>query len=92
MAYDFVINDGSGRRILDRGRFAMRIIHRAVVANTQAAFATVTYDVPGDLGTRYMIWVQDQGAGIPKYRVNGRRVTLDMVGNTQALVLAVSFG
>lgn len=29
--YDFIINDANGRRILDRARFALRIIHRGVV-------------------------------------------------------------
>ncbi|HAC66513.1 MAG TPA: hypothetical protein DCP19_00705 [Pseudomonas sp.] len=93
-AYDFIINDANGRRILDRARFALRIIHRGVVTNPTGNFTTMTYDVPGDLGSRFMIWVQEDkaGYGIPAYRVDGRRVTLNMTGNMSALILAVSFG
>lgn len=93
-AYDFILNDGNGRRILDRARFALRIIHRGVVTNPTNNFTTMTYNVPGNLGSRYMIWVQEdrQGYGIPAYRVNGNQVTLDMTGNQSALILAVSFG
>lgn len=91
-AYDFIINDANGRTILNQSRFSMRIIHRAVVTNTSSSFATVTYDVPGDLGSNFMIWVQSNGNGIPAYRLDGRHVTLNMVGNTTALVMAVSFG
>lgn len=95
MAYDFVINDPQGRRILDGSRFSVRVIHRAVVTNTSPNFVYgMIYDVPGNLGSNSMIWVQayESGSGIPPYRVAGNRVTMDMIGNQRAWVMAVSFG
>lgn len=93
MAYDFVINDRQGRVILDGSRFAVRIIHRAVVSNPQGTPQNVVYTVPGNLGSNYMIWVQeDRNLGIPAYRLNGNTVTVTLTGGQSATVLAVSFG
>lgn len=93
MAYDFVINDPLGRRILDGSRFSVRVIHRAVVTNTSGAYVRgMIYDVPGNLGSNSMIWVQPNGGIIPPYRVTGNRVSMDMAAGDSVLVMAVSFG
>lgn len=95
MAYDFVINDPQGRRILDGSRFSVRVIHRAVVTNTSSSYVRgMIYDVPGNLGSKSMIWVQayDSVSSIPPYTVSGNRVTMDMSGNQKVWIMAVSFG
>jgi len=93
MAYDFVINDPQGRRMLDGSRFSVRVIHRAIVTNTSPNFVYgLIYDVPGNLGSKSMIWVQAYNAVIPPYRINGNRVSMDMPSGDSVWVMAVSFG
>ncbi|QEU28926.1 hypothetical protein [Pseudomonas luteola] len=93
MAYDFVINDPQGRRILDGSRFSVRVIHRAIVNNTTGVYARgVIYNVPGSLGNNSMIWVQPNGGIIPPYRVTGNQVSMDMDAGQSVQIMAVSFG